>query len=251
MLLDISSSPHGFESGKVGQVSACSEGQLYDPFFKKCRTVFCAGANSTWKNGGCTTTTTSSTATTPSSDNENSSNASSLFATCPKFILGRGDYSFGSNETVYVPIYNKTYAKDDYRVLKLGDGSSVVEICAVGFETVEKFTPLMGYISVFCILLSIACLVMHLGATVLVPELQNLSGKNMAALCTALLMAYVFFLAGQFRFFKENACAVVGAGLYYSFLAAFCWMNCMAFDVWRSLRCVSCVFVIPIERLQM
>ncbi|XP_055946228.1 uncharacterized protein LOC129976607 isoform X1 [Argiope bruennichi] len=37
----------------VGKVSACKEGQMYDPFFKKCRTMACALPNHVVKNGAC------------------------------------------------------------------------------------------------------------------------------------------------------------------------------------------------------
>ncbi|CAG0921325.1 unnamed protein product [Notodromas monacha] len=219
VLLDISLSSASHESASVGKVAICEPNQLYDPFFKRCRDLYRPKPSA--KNG------------TDASGNA-TNNASTT--TCPKFTLLDTDFDFVANDSIFVAMYNKTYSSGDYEIVKLGDGKRAVRICAVGLADADKFTPLMGYVSAICILVSILCLLCHLVATAFVPELRNLSGKNMAALSTALLLAYVFFLAGQFRTVKEHVCAGVGAGMYFSFLAAFCWMNCMAFDVWRSLR---------------
>jgi hypothetical protein len=57
----------------------------------------------------------------------------------------------------------------------------------------------------------------------------------MASLSLALVVAYVAFLTGQLPSAGSTACQVIAAVTYFSFLAAFFWMGCMAFDVWHSL----------------
>ncbi len=115
--------------------------------------------------------------------------------------------------------------------------ASYAEICVMegAVEATKKFPPAMAYVSLVCTALSIICLLLHLLATALVPELRNLPGKTMASLSLALVVAYVAFLTGQLPSAGSTACRVIAAVTYFSFLAAFFWMGCMAFDVWHTL----------------
>lgn len=66
---------------------------------------------------------------------------------------------------------------------------------------------------------SIVFLLLHLLAFALVPELRNLSGKNLASLCLSLLVAYVSFIAGQFMGPEDGAgCLVTAVLTYYRYV---------------------------------
>jgi hypothetical protein len=56
----------------------------------------------------------------------------------------------------------------------------------------------MSYVTMAGLGVSIIFLVLHLTAFILLPELRNLSGKNLASLCFSLLAAYTVFIVGQF-----------------------------------------------------
>jgi hypothetical protein len=56
---------------------------------------------------------------------------------------------------------------------------------------------------------------------------------NLVSLCVALLLLYTSFIA---RVFLEPPCVELAVTTHYSFLATFCWMLTISFDVWRSTR---------------
>jgi FtsH-binding integral membrane protein len=75
--------------------------------------------------------------------------------------------------------------------------------------------------------------VLHLVVFVSTPRLMNLPAMNLAAFCMALLLLYCSFFAG---IFLEPPCVEVAIVTHYSFLATFCWMLIISFDVWRVIR---------------
>ncbi|CAH1404570.1 unnamed protein product [Nezara viridula] len=193
--------------GPPGMTQPCDEDQLYDPFYKKCRNVLQEFQTPKYNR------------------------ATDVSLKCKKFVLQQDDYLVDDN-FVYVSKYRKRFREGEFNIYE--DGR--LEICAdkIGIMLVEKFDPYMGYITFAGLGVSIIFLLLHLAAFCLVPDLRNLSGKNMASLCVALLIAYTSFVAG--RFFKGNVCLVIAVLTFYSFLASFTWMLTMSFDVWRTLR---------------
>ncbi|XP_049853010.1 uncharacterized protein LOC126334620 [Schistocerca gregaria] len=162
-------------------------------------------------------------------------NFSQEFLTCPKFVLQPDEYVLGpENGSVTVPLYGLTFSSTEY--LRHPDG--MLEICAtVGRRYLPKFGPYMGYVTLAGLGVSVVFLVLHLAAFAALPELRNLSGKNLASLCVALLCGYIAFIASQMIPTGPTAgCVSAAAVVQYSFLAAFCWTLAMAFDVWRTLR---------------
>lgn len=245
-------------SNVVGSSSTCGPGEVYDVFFSKCRNVVCAKDNHVYKFGRCvnnSTTTTippssTSTSTTTSSwedlnststeepsitvtsksSNDSESTDKPQGLACEKFLLPSEEYEMSPNGTVVVEKYRRTYQAHEY---ELRDGGILV--CIIQQET-GKFSLLMGYVSLACLGLSCLCLVLHLLAFLVVPELRNLSGKNLASLCLALLAAYTIFILSVFAEPGKSECFILAAAMYYFFLASFCWMNIMALDIWRTLR---------------
>ncbi|CAH1404569.1 unnamed protein product [Nezara viridula] len=207
--------------GPPGMTQLCDEEQLYDPFYKRCRNVlqeFRTTKNIRAMDVSIIENTTDASLTVP-------------FLKCKKFTLQQDDYMLDDNG-VYVSKYRKRFREGEFNIYE--DGR--LEICAdkIGIKTIEKFDPYMGYITFAGLGISIIFLLLHLAAFCLVPDLRNLSGKNMASLCLALLIAYISFVAG--RFFQGNVCLVIAVLTFYSFLASFTWMLTMSFDVWRTLR---------------
>ena len=148
---------------------------------------------------------------------------------CEKFLLPTEEYTMTENGTVYVEKYKRTYHVNDYEQSKGG-----ILVCIIQAET-EKFSQIMGWVTLGGLGISCLFLVLHLVAFCVVPELRNLSGKNLASLCLVLLGAFSTFILSVFGQAGGTECFILAASMYYFFLSSFCWVNIMAFDVWRTL----------------
>lgn len=222
----------------VGKIQPCNSVQLYDPFFKKCRNViseisrhveeFLLPVNYEDMNGKYIDDNSVANDTAQTVEYYHVTEADE---SCAKFVLNREDFIL-QNDTIHVPVYQRTFTQSEFTLRE--DGSVEVCVDALGIQLLDKFGAYMGYITFAGLGVSIIFLILHLVAFVLVPDLRNLSGKNLASLCVALLVAYSSFMAGQIL--KGTPCFIVAIITYYSFLASFSWMLTMAFDVWRTLR---------------
>ena len=256
----------------------CSATQIWDPFFKKCRNVFCSNDGDSFRNGKCVSEienskeiavnspeinsenfdTNSLTYKIENAINKNSTHKSQQiiifpgesdterpYATvlnesirsnksllnCNRILLPHNEFEFSEKEdSILIPKYNKILSADEYELHEGG-----VLVCLL-HSSDEKFSSWMGWITLAGLGISFICLFLHLVAFVLVSELRNLSGKNLASLCLSLIAAYSCFILGVFGEEGKPECMILGSCMYYFFLASFCWMNVMAFDVWRTLR---------------
>ncbi|XP_066977520.1 uncharacterized protein [Macrobrachium rosenbergii] len=151
------------------------------------------------------------------------------FLPCEKFFLPTEEYIVGENGTVEVEKYKRTYEPNEY---ELSEGGILV--CIIRTET-EKFSSIMGWVTLGGLGLSCVCLMLHLIAFLIVPELRNLSGKNLSSLCLVLLGAFSTFILSTFGEPGGKECFILAIFMYYFFLSSFFWVNIMAFDVWRTL----------------
>lgn len=235
----------------VGKIEKCAHEQIYDPFFRRCRSVLC-GPRQVFRGGECVTisvsTSTPKNPNLPSDSNElgdgsdlsgdgsnvleststkdseyystESVEAASIddFELCPKIMLNREEYTILNNGTVFIEPYRKYLKKSDYVV----QADRRLVICAVHTKYyTEKFGATGGYLSFVGVLISIVCLILHLSASCIVPELRNLSGKNLASLCVALLIAYSVFLGMPFVKIPSHSCTVMAVILYYRYYTFF------------------------------
>uniref|UniRef100_T1JM11 G-protein coupled receptors family 2 profile 2 domain-containing protein n=1 Tax=Strigamia maritima TaxID=126957 RepID=T1JM11_STRMM len=160
-----------------------------------------------------------------------------LDLSCEKFAYNQSDFTELKNGSIYLKVYNRILAPKDYQ-----RDSSQLYVCiktVLGEEFSNyshKFPAYLSIVSVVGLSVSILCLIIHLICFLFVPDLQNLSGKNLASLCVSLLLAYSMFIISQFNSISRRACAAVGITMFFGFLSSFFWMNAMAYDVWRALR---------------
>jgi len=228
---------------EVGRIKKCPKEEVYDPFFQRCRAVLCS-LGQVYRDGKCITVSVSTSRPVvtnpnlPSDTNDlgdgtdlNALNSNVLestspkdtsrvtpsqplnvFEICPKIILSREEYQVLSNGTVYVEQYGKSLSKSEYAV----QGVDRLVICALHTENyIDKFGPVWGYLSFAGVLISVIFLILHLIACALVPDLRNLSGKNLASLCVALLLSYSIFLGLPFVSIPSHSCTVMAVILYY------------------------------------
>ncbi|XP_072949451.1 G-protein coupled receptor Mth2-like [Epargyreus clarus] len=73
----------------------------------------------------------------------------------------------------------------------------------------------------------------------LLPHLRNLSGKVLISYVFSLLVAFLSqgILTQIIRpGIRPSTCMGLGTTIYCSFLASFCWMNVMSYDIWWTFR---------------
>ncbi|KAK7069719.1 hypothetical protein SK128_004726, partial [Halocaridina rubra] len=158
------------------------------------------------------------------------SNVSSEFLGCHKIHLSNDEFSIFGNGTVYVYNYSKLYEPDEYQLDKNG-----VYVCTPVVAG-EKYSPVIAWVSLVGMGVSCICMTCHLVAFLLVPELRNIPGKNIASLCLSLLVSNATFIINMFVDPNAVACLVLAAAMYFFFLSSFCWMNVTAFDIWYTFK---------------
>jgi len=159
----------------------------------------------------------------------------SLLSECTRILLNKGEYRFISGGRLVVPEYSLTLDHGQF----IRQGEEVVVCAPAGLTpgAQDKFSPVMGYVTFTCLGLSMVCLVFHLLVTLVAPELQNLSGKNLFSFALALLGAYSCFLANMLSGpLDSTECFVLAVLMYYFYLAVFFWMLNIAANVARTLR---------------
>ncbi|XP_068223141.1 adhesion G protein-coupled receptor E2-like [Palaemon carinicauda] len=152
------------------------------------------------------------------------------FQNCQKVLLSFSEFTINEDGSVYVQNYSKIFNQTEYQLADDG-----VLVCAPPVTT-GKFSSVMAWVSLAGALASCLCLVLHLVAFFMVQDLRNLSGKNLASLCLALLSAYISFIVNLFIDPNPVDCIILAAVMYFCFLSAFCWMNATAFDIWYTFR---------------
>ncbi|XP_054711013.1 uncharacterized protein LOC129220609 [Uloborus diversus] len=270
LLLDINEK----RGQEVGMVQVCDNGEVYDPFFKRCRSLTCLPGHVRQERRCVPRNKTLMSSNQPDAsaveqNNENrtdygveyvfdapdvgvdfrnissvSYNISAMngenqfqedvgkFQNCLLISLGDEDYVKLPNSSIYVPKYDRIYEPTKYHA---ADGS--ILICShFESENDSKFVPLMGYITTVGLGISMLCLLLHFIVFCMVPDLQNLSGKNLVSQCIALFCAYGCFIIGQFDTLGFTACTVIAFLTFYFFQVSFFWMGVMAYDVWRTLK---------------
>ncbi|PSN47109.1 hypothetical protein C0J52_16006 [Blattella germanica] len=198
MLFDVSG------EGNVGKICP-HEYEAYDPRAKKCRHVI-------WSMAGCI-----------------GSHCDVL--TCTKLVLDPDEFEINDDFTGVDKLTGKIYQMDGFTINKDGH----VEVCVEYELTKEKFSDAMKFVTFFGLGVSVLGLILHLLAFAVNPVLRNLSGKNLASLCAALLLAYISFITGQFiepgeYLQKCSAKSVFGNGV--------CWFE--------NRRALLIFFVVPV-----
>lgn len=144
-----------------------------------------------------------------------------------------------NNLSVFVISHNKVYKPGQY-VWHDGNvtvcGNLTVRYLKYTMEKLGKlYTKAEFYITVVGLTLSILALLAVIVTYFLFVELRSkLPGKIVINLSIALMLAQIVFMFDVFKEIKGDGCAAIAVILQFLYLAAFCWMNVMAFDVSRT-----------------
>lgn len=157
------------------------------------------------------------------------------FTYCPKILLEPEVFVLLQNGSIYLP--------DEKVLLSPGHFSfynrSHIFICSeFGKEETDKFSPIHSSLSLIGSSISIFCLILHLITFMILPEMRNMPGKNLASLSLTLLLGYTSFLLRHVKSITEDrtSCSVLGGIMYGSFLSSFLWTSVISFDAYRTMR---------------
>jgi hypothetical protein len=145
-------------------------------------------------------------------------------------IIGNGSLQYIGNNSHYAG-----HIFDEFGII---DNKSAI-VCALdGPRATEDLISgaYEGYLTVFCLSVSVLSLILHVGIYCALPKLSNLPRKNLLSLSSGLLLAQFLFLVGVNPVVEVpmEVCIGIAVVVYYCFLAAFFWMNVMSVDIWRT-----------------
>ncbi|KAH3748527.1 hypothetical protein DPMN_182973 [Dreissena polymorpha] len=100
----------------------------------------------------------------------------------------------------------------------------------------SKTSTVYGYISLICLSISIASLIVMLSVYLILANLRTLPGLNIMSLSTRLLMSSSLLFANNFVIVDiEWLCQTLGFLLHFTLLSGFCWMFICTFHMMRTL----------------
>ncbi|XP_076658800.1 putative G-protein coupled receptor Mth-like 12 [Halictus rubicundus] len=131
---------------------------------------------------------------------------------------------------------------DSYCLDVFENGSALSLVC---FPELERDTPTVKYVITSSLeIISCVFLLLTLLVYIYLPSLQNLHGKTLMCNAASLLVSYLCLTAMPWvtplslrdrpDTSGSTLCTVLGYITLFSLLSAFCWLNVMCFDIWRT-----------------
>jgi hypothetical protein len=223
----------------IGGHKKCSNiGEIYDPIYEKCVFIHC-GTNyrKDHETGLCL----------PIENLSNNFPKNNFESNCRSIIVltQETDFTLFENNSIYINKTNTILNEYDYRI-HYEDDQSVntslkIKIC-INESSLDSWTQSPFDVSFGQILLtgislytSIVCLIIHLLVYAILPKLRNLPGKNLVSLSSSLLIAHISFVTlSHLEANRRIGCVLNAITIHYSYLASFCWMSVMAYDVCKT-----------------
>ncbi|GFT82717.1 probable G-protein coupled receptor Mth-like 11 [Nephila pilipes] len=275
LLLDIN------EEKEEGLVQLCDNGEVYDPFWRKCRSLMCLPGY-TKRDGLCVhrnasvgvsgrgdTSIVLQPVTVDSGIKEvgndvlfTSTNINTRFqnVTSASYNLPASN---GKNQTQdlsilqncllisvadkdYVMLPNKSVyvPKYDkvYEPISYYASNGSVSVC--NNTNIDTWPPL-GFVETVGFSTSMVFIFLQFIVFWMVPDLRNLSGKCVMSLCLSLFSAYACFVIIINYHMKDTACFVIAFFTFYFFHVSFLWMSVIAYDVWRTVKIATTELRVP------
>lgn len=158
---------------------------------------------------------------------------------CPMFSLEPGEYELFQNGTVHIEPYSLTLNESHY-ILKNG----TLSFCAPLIIDDENnkydeksYVENTSFLTTIGLVISMISLLIHLIIFAIVPDLKNLPGYNLAALCASLFCSYLLLLMGGIDAIEQNpdSCIATAFLKHFFMLSSILWMSIMSYDVFTSL----------------
>ena len=150
--------------------------------------------------------------------------------------MATSEYHIFDNRSLQYIGNNSHYVGHIFDEFVIIDNESAI-VCALdGFNATEDLISgaYEGYLTGFCLSISVLSLILHVAIYCALPKLSNLPGKNLLSLSWAILLAQFLFLVGVKPEFEVPLEVCIGIAVvdYFFFLAVFFWMNVMSVDIW-------------------
>ena len=139
-----------------------------------------------------------------------------------KFSFLQTEFNFENDKTI------KVCAEAFLRFLKQAQGGADNTVYTNDTEEI---------VSIICVSLSIACLLITLFTFALFQSLRTFPGMNTVSLCLFLILAQTLYLIGSFSNINSETvwCKVLGLLIHFFWLAAIFWMSICTFHMFRVL----------------
>lgn len=158
-------------------------------------------------------------------------------STCPIFPLEPPDYKLLSNGTVWIEAY-RLLLNDSHYILNNDILMFCIPFTANDSTMVfEEHILNTSHLTLIGLGISMISLLLHLIVFSIVPDLRNLPGWNLAALCSSLFVSYLLiFIIGTGEATKiPEMCIALAFLTHFFMLASIVWMSVMSYDVFVSL----------------
>jgi hypothetical protein len=161
-----------------------------------------------------------------------------LNLTCAIITLATSEFIVLENSSLQYTGTNSFYVGHIFDVFEILEDETAI-VCALKLDEDKEDLisgALQGYLTEFCLSVSVICLILHIGIYYALPKLCNLPGRNLLSLSWAILFAQTGFLVAVNPTFEvpPGVCVGFAVAEHYCFLAAFFWMNVMSVDIWRT-----------------
>ncbi|CAD0201197.1 unnamed protein product [Chrysodeixis includens] len=149
------------------------------------------------------------------------------------YVMQNGDLNLERPNSYnrWIPISNANYCID-YRVMKDPAKTGIRYWVILPGEAFPESNMFLTYATLVSCFFMLLVLIVY----ILLPELQNLCGMILMAYVASLFLAFLLLAIIQIQQHTPEACIGLTMGIYYFFLASFCWMSVMSFDIWWTFR---------------
>ena len=164
---------------------------------------------------------------------------------CPMIRLNHTEYDMYTNGSVRVFGTDRVYGPTEYEFeapflyvcSPFPERNYTVEVNTTYTMIMFKFDRMQALVSFVTVLVSLVALLILFITYLMLPPLRNTPGKSIMSLDFALFAAQILFLVGVYRTEMFYVCLGLAVAMHYFWLAAFFWMNALAFDVWHTFAC--------------
>lgn len=182
-------------------------------------------------------------------------NGTLLKSDCMRIFINESDYIYYSDGMILLQDSGQLLESDSYQPYSYYDGGKKshkngILIC---YDRHHRYAApfvydhFQGFLSFITLSISIVGLIGYLGVFLLVPKLRNLRAMMVMSLSGALLAASIAFVCGvlsrpqvEEKILQNERgslfCVITAVSIHYFYLAAFAWMNVMAYDAWKSFK---------------
>ena len=222
---------------------SCQEGQRYDPYRDTCRQLVCPSG---WFFIGnkCHQSPGPRRSYSPTRYRPTVSSR----PMCPGLEIEAEEFHVLDNGSIWLNRMELMIGETDYHLTEHNNKSFII-VCETVFSqnrTTRNSTSMQawrnydsaiqGLITHIGLCVSIVCLFILLAIYSWLRPLRNTPGKNLMCLSGCLLCGQLSFIIGAHMLETTAFCVANGVATHLSYLAAFFWMNAMAFDIWKTFH---------------